>query len=370
MPYAPLGTGRHRRKEEEALSRRSATIRWQMSVRYIVPKRCSMNGIRHALICPVIICLLASTVLANKKEDESAALIQRAQKLSDFRRAEAPPFRLKANLKITNEDGSIAEGTYSEFRTSNAQWRKELILGDVRWTEVVDGKKRWTVGSVASISDHVEVLNGLFDLPLRGFWTVDKFENRQIDGVASRCFHGGKQEGALSEFCFDRNSKTLLSSNMPIYVKGRKVHQVCVFRNYQQVGRYSVPASYECVQENKLKLEAALVELAFRPEFAQDVFTPPMGSKESSRCSSRVTPPKVVHSEEPRVFKKEGVVTVGLVVGTNSIPRNLTILNSLEASADAEAMRSVQNWRFEPATCDGQPVNIQIAIEVDMHRVH
>lgn len=329
-----------------------------------------MTNLRRPFIVAALICLLAPNVLANKKEDESSALIQRAQNLSDFRKNGALPFRLKASLKITDEDGSIVEGTYTEFRTSNAQWRKELVLGDMHWTEVAEGKKRWTMGNVRSISDHVEGVNDIFDLSLRGVWVVDKFENRRIEGVESRCFRGGKEQGAVSELCFERNTGTLLSSSRPYYVKGRKVQQICVFRSYQQTEGYSVPASYECVQEGKIKLEAALVELAFRPELAKDVFTPPAGSIESSRCSSRVTPPRVVHSEEPQVFRKEGVVTIGLVVGSDGFPHDLKILNSLDASTDAEAMRSVQNWRFEPATCDGQPVNVQIAVEVDMHRVH
>lgn len=317
-----------------------------------------MNNLRHALIVAALICLALSTAFANKKEDEADEFIRRAQDLSDFRKDGSPPFRLKATLKITNDDGSTVEGTYTEFWTSSAQWRQELILGDLHRTEVAVGKKVWTLGTVNPVSDHVGGLGTLFDLSLRKLWKASVFENKQIGGTRARCFHSAEQHEA-GEFCFDKATGALLVNSL-----GR---QTCVFENYRSFGERSVPESYECIHDKKIKIEARLVELVLRPELAEDLFTPPSGSTESTRCFSPVRPPKLIHAEEPRLLKGDGVVTIGVVIAKDGRPRDLKILNSLDASSDAEAIDAVQRWRFEPATCDGEPVNVSIAIEVDMH---
>jgi TonB family protein len=34
---------------------------------------------------------------------------------------------------------------------------------------------------------------------------------------------------------------------------------------------------------------------------------------------------------------------------------------------DEKAVEAVQKWKFEPATKDGKPVPVELAIEVDFH---
>ncbi len=66
-------------------------------------------------------------------------------------------------------------------------------------------------------------------------------------------------------------------------------------------------------------------------------------------------------------MKSGGVVDIGVVIGTDGRPRDLNIVKSIDAASDAEAIRAVSNWRFEPATCDGLPVNVKITVEIDTH---
>ena len=173
-----------------------------------------MNNLRRALTFAALICLPVSTAFANKKEDEAAALIQRAQALSDLRTEGSPPFLLKANLRITYDDGSVTEGAYTEFWSSYSQWRKDLAFGDLHRTEITLGKENWTVGKVSAVSDRVGDLGALFDFPLHNVWSPNKIRDKRIEGIAAvHCIRGRRKLGTR------RNSVSIkrleLSSAVP-----------------------------------------------------------------------------------------------------------------------------------------------------------
>src|SRR5712692_3032027 len=60
---------------------------------------------------------LVPSLFADKtdKAREAAALQDRAKQLSDIRAQGAPAFQLKATFRITKEDGSVADGRYTEL---------------------------------------------------------------------------------------------------------------------------------------------------------------------------------------------------------------------------------------------------------------
>jgi protein TonB len=86
-----------------------------------------------------------------------------------------------------------------------------------------------------------------------------------------------------------------------------------------------------------------------------------------------VTVPRVIFSPEPafsdeaRKSKTQGVVVVMLVVGKDGLPYDLYVQQSLGMGLDEKAIEAVRNWRFHPATLNGQPVATQIAVEVQFH---
>lgn len=84
-----------------------------------------------------------------------------------------------------------------------------------------------------------------------------------------------------------------------------------------------------------------------------------------------VSPPRASYSPEPefseaaRAIKFQGTVALGLVVNSNGAATNIRILAPLGAGLDAKAVHAVENWRFKPAEKDGQPVSVEIAVEVN-----
>jgi TonB family protein len=84
-----------------------------------------------------------------------------------------------------------------------------------------------------------------------------------------------------------------------------------------------------------------------------------------------VSAPKVLfspdpdYSEEARKAKYQGVCVLWLIVGPDGRPRDIRVARTLGMGLDQKAVEAVRQWKFEPAMKDGQPVSVQINVEVN-----
>jgi len=91
------------------------------------------------------------------------------------------------------------------------------------------------------------------------------------------------------------------------------------------------------------------------------------------RVGHGVKPPKVIYQPEPsfsdaaRNARYEGTLTMGLIVDKDGLPKKIHVMHPLGAGLDAKAVQAVETWRFAPATKDGRPVPVVIAVEVYFH---
>lgn len=83
-----------------------------------------------------------------------------------------------------------------------------------------------------------------------------------------------------------------------------------------------------------------------------------------------ITAPKPVetpdpeYTEEARRAKIQGTCILWLIVDADGHPRDIRVVRGLGYGLDAKALETVKQWRFEPARKDGQPVNVQVSVEV------
>ncbi len=89
------------------------------------------------------------------------------------------------------------------------------------------------------------------------------------------------------------------------------------------------------------------------------------------RVGGGVSAPRILYapdpdySEEARKAKYQGTVVLWVVVGPDGRPRDVRVQRSLGLGLDEKAMEAVRTWKFEPARKDGQPVAVQINVEVN-----
>jgi TonB family protein len=77
-----------------------------------------------------------------------------------------------------------------------------------------------------------------------------------------------------------------------------------------------------------------------------------------------VTTPDPEYTEEARNAKTQGTCVLWLIVDQQGHPRDIRVVRGLGFGLDARAVDAVKQWRFQPAMKDGQPVNVQISVEV------
>jgi TonB family protein len=75
--------------------------------------------------------------------------------------------------------------------------------------------------------------------------------------------------------------------------------------------------------------------------------------------------PDPEYSEEARKAKYQGTVVLWVIVGPDGRPHDIRIQRSVGMGLDEKAIEAVRTWKFEPARKDGQPVAVQINVEVN-----
>lgn len=321
---------------------------------------------RHKVFFLLIALLLTSTAFGSKNR-EAAALVARAKQFSDIRAEGAPAFRLKISFKTFTDDGSASEGEYTEVWVSKTRWRREAVVGDFRKIQIAFEGKRWVLSSGTVTPRHVGDVYRLSDsLNLRlGDWEPQKLKNREVNGISARCLETAPDSETLAA-CFDKTTGVLISETTLSHLP--RAEMVCSFADYEKFGDRVFARSYACDAGGHRVIEARVLELTADPTPDPRLFVRPDGAKESEDCLTPKEAPRVLHTEDPglaRGAKRGGTVEISAVIGINGEPYNLRIVSSPDGALSQAAMDSVKRWRFEPAVCDGEPVDFPIQVEVE-----
>ena len=87
----------------------------------------------------------------------------------------------------------------------------------------------------------------------------------------------------------------------------------------------------------------------------------------------KVKAPRAIYSPDPEYTEKarkerqQGTVLIRMVAGSDGLPRDVKVYRSLNADLDESAMNTVKKWKFAPGTKDGEPVAVQIIVEISFH---
>jgi TonB family protein len=71
------------------------------------------------------------------------------------------------------------------------------------------------------------------------------------------------------------------------------------------------------------------------------------------------------YTEEARAEKISGSVQLSMVIGTDGLAHDISIIKALNAGLDRNAAEAIQKWHFAPGTLNGEPVAVQAVIEVN-----
>src|SRR5579864_6738690 len=77
-----------------------------------------------------------------------------------------------------------------------------------------------------------------------------------------------------------------------------------------------------------------------------------------------VAKPKPEYSQEARLAKLEGSVPLAFIVAKDGEVREIRVERSLGLGLDEKAIENVSEWKFDPGTKAGSPVDVQVHGEV------
>lgn len=315
----------------------------------------------------ITVVLSASVLHAESSQKEGETLIERAKLLSNIRIDGAPAFKLDA--KFTAEyQSSTVEGTYTETWISRERWQRKTVATNFQRVEMVEGRKRWTLVTGAWPERDFRKLESITDFTFypSDYWKADKVEGRQLDGTEEQCILTKPEGlGGRAALCFDKNSGLLVERIYPRRLEDKIVDDACVFSDYAKFADKMFPRSVKCFLDRKQTLVARL-ELTAQP--AQGVpFAVPEGAKEAAHCLGDTVAPKAIYFPDPAPPRRENPknpVVLWMVIGVDGKPHDIKVARTVDKAFDNAAIEAVRQWRFRPATCEGQPVETQINVEV------
>jgi TonB family protein len=94
------------------------------------------------------------------------------------------------------------------------------------------------------------------------------------------------------------------------------------------------------------------------------------------RCSDKNPPPcadkppTLNYSPEPQCSKDaekakiSGTIVLNVVVGTDGLAHDISVVRSVGYGMDEEAIKALKKWKFKPAKGSGRPAPVQISVEV------
>lgn len=111
------------------------------------------------------------------------------------------------------------------------------------------------------------------------------------------------------------------------------------------------------------------------PEFRRPDDTIPDQTSQGDQAVHKVDQKSVVaptpvyqpdpdYSDRARDAKYQGTVILGVVVDSSGRVSRVKLLRALGRGLDEKAMEKVEIWKFKPATRNGQPVAVEVNVEV------
>jgi len=84
-----------------------------------------------------------------------------------------------------------------------------------------------------------------------------------------------------------------------------------------------------------------------------------------------ITAPRIIYKVDPSytdvatAAKVGGTVRLQLVVGTDGQAHDIQVITGIGSGLDEQAVLAIEQWRFDPALKDGEPVKVRATIEVN-----
>ena len=302
---------------------------------------------------------LSSLLSASDKTAEGQAILEQARSRSDIR--ELASFTMKAKVKIENQDKRL-EGEYALLWNGPDQWREEISFPG--FDEIRIGRS----GTVAlkrnldfvplRVHQLELALNyGRGDLALRSDEGIKQVRTRKVNGIEARCVEITNKLNAR-EICVDASTGAMIRE------------KPFIDKEFSALGAKVFPHILSYVEEGKTVAEAEVTELKTAERLPPSAFEVPAGAVSKPSCLNPKTGLLIkkhnpFYPELERRRYVQGTVAIYAVIGVDGSLHDLRIVSGVSPALDKASLDAVQQWRYEPYTCQDIPIEVETMIEVN-----
>jgi TonB family protein len=328
-----------------------------------------MNRFRFLLPVLAVFSTLLHASDAPGREEPFKKIEQAVSKTNIF---ELSSFQMKANVQIESH-GKPLNGTYQMLWNGPNQWREEMRFPGYEETVVGGEDTVWIKRSTDFIPFqifHVHAALGFgFGTPLydpasltqyrlTSNDTFKKTRTRKRHGQKLSCFEFESQDKRTSEICLNDSNGTITRESP--YEDN----------DFQGAGEKTFPRSLSYSEDQKPVVKVDISQLVTPAQFAADSFVPPLGVSPQPGCMNP-SPARITHKVNPQYPESarrdhiEGTVGVDVVIGTDGVPKINTVVASPHPDLEKSSLLAIKDWRYDPATCKGKPIQIETVLSVN-----
>jgi TonB family protein len=324
------------------------------------------------LYSSLLLLLFAQFAGASDNVNRQEAVTRLEQAVSKTNIFELPSFLMRADIQI-EENGKLVDGTYELLWNGPDQWREgiqipgytEIQIGDKgtislrRNTDfiplpVFNLHQALGFGSTTGASQSMSLVQPA----LSPKDTIKKAHERKEHGEKLACFEIDHGNNLSSEVCVNDASGTLVRSSQ------------FSDEDFQPAAAKIFPSRITFRLEDRVVARVMVTKLASPAQFTPDAFKPPAGATARAGCMNPLAPhaaekPAPHYPENARQQHRQGTVAFEVLIGKDGTPKLQRLLLSAGSDLDDSAKQAISRWRYDPAQCSGQPVEVETVLQVN-----
>jgi TonB-like protein len=276
------------------------------------------------------------------------------------------PYVLTAEITLNANDKKRQQTGHLTLIRDHDRARVELEIGDSREVRTFIGSKEYVLpGQSFLYTAKLYDFDHLWDPEAQIFRGIENgnYVNVHQDKVSGRpawCMERKTHWGKESR-CFDVQTSLLVRETDS---RGRTE-----FLDFTKAGEHSYPQQVQVLKKPlaPFKISHIIIQPG-KPDEA--TFQPPAGALEFGSCKD-MKEPKDVSTPEPeftqaaRRAHANALVFLYAIIDKNGKVVFVRALQNDDYGLAAESERTIKGWVFQPASCDGHPVDTEMALEVE-----
>jgi TonB family protein len=268
---------------------------------------------------------------------------------------------MKATVKIENQ-GKLLKGEYALLWNGPNQWREEISFpgfDEIRigGSGMVALKRNLDFLPLRVNQLQLVLGYGRAGLTLRPDEGIKQARTRKVNGIEARCAEI-KSKLSAREICVDASTGAVVRDH-PF-----------IDKEFAPFGAKIFPHILSYIEEGKTVAEAEITELATTERLPPSAFEVPAGAVSKPSClnpGGGLLIKKVVPSypESEKRGRVQGTVAIYAVIGADGGLHDLRIVSGVSPELNKASLDAVQQWRYEPYTCQDTPVEVETVIQVN-----